>query len=111
MIICPWGRRSREALACGFLVAAGFESARRTQSLSELAQSLTRRGADNPREMALVDEPEIGGEEREVLVPVSQTVERDRDPNAGPELGERRPGDVGEHAADVKARGVASPAT
>ena len=54
--------------------------------------------------MALVDKPEIGGEGGEVLVPVGQTVERDRDANSVPEVRERHPGDLGEHAADVKAR-------
>jgi hypothetical protein len=96
--------RSSEALACEFLVAAGFESAERAQSLSEFAQSLTGVGADDPREMALVDKSEIGGQEGEILVPVGQAVERDRDPYSVPELRERHPGDLGKDAADVKAR-------
>ena len=75
-----------------------------TQSSSELNESLARDGADDPGEMALVDEPEIGGEDREILLPVDQTVERDCDADLVPELRERHPGDLGEHAADVKAR-------
>jgi len=76
----------------------------RSQSSTEFAQSLSGVVAHDPGEMALVDETEIGGEVGEVRVPVGHPVERDGDANPVAELRHRHTGDLGEHAADVKAR-------
>jgi hypothetical protein len=54
-------RRTDGAYVAGLLMAAGSWSVQQAQALSELAQSLTCIGADDLREMALVDKPEIGG--------------------------------------------------
>ena len=62
------------------------------QSLAEGARSLTDRRADDPREVALVDKPEIGREPGQTLLPVGQAIEGDRDPNPIPELAEGHPG-------------------
>ena len=53
--------------------------------------------------MALIDKPKIGREDGEVLVPVGQTFECDRDPNSIPKLRERHPRGSRKDAADVKA--------
>ena len=72
--------------------------------MSERAQPLTGIGAHDPREVALINKSEIGREDRQILVPVGQAFECDRNANSIPELRERHPGDSGEDAADVEAR-------
>jgi len=72
--------------------------------MSERGQPLTGIGAHDPREMALIHEAEIGREDRQILVPVGQAFECDRDANSIPELRERHPSDLGKDAADVEAR-------
>ena len=72
--------------------------------MSECAHALAGGGANDTREVALIDESEIGREDGQVLVPVGQTVERHRDANSIPELRERHPGESGEDSADVEAR-------
>jgi len=54
--------------------------------------------------MALIDESKIGRNDSEVVVPLGQILERDRDADSIPELGERHPSNSGKDAADVKAR-------
>jgi hypothetical protein len=57
-----------------------------SQSISERAQALTGVGAHDPREMALINESEIGREVRQILVPVGQAFKCDRDANSIPKL-------------------------
>jgi hypothetical protein len=54
--------------------------------------------------MALINKSEIGREDGQILVPVGQAFECDRDANSIPELRERHPSDSGKDAADVEAR-------
>jgi hypothetical protein len=72
--------------------------------MPEPAQALTCVCADDSREMALIDETKIGRDPSEVVIPVGQTVKRDRDPNSIPELRECHPSNLGKDTADVKAR-------
>jgi hypothetical protein len=72
--------------------------------MSEPAQALTCVCVDDPREMALIHESKIGREDGEIVVPVGQTFEGDRDANSVPELREWHAGDSGKDATDVKAR-------
>jgi hypothetical protein len=57
-----------------------------SQSVSERAQPLTGIGAHDPREVALINESEIGREDRQILVPIGQAFECDRDTNSIPKL-------------------------
>jgi|GEM_PF-3848482 len=52
--------------------------------------------------MALIDKPEVGREDGEILVAFCQTVECDPDPNTIPELRERHPSGSRKDTADVK---------
>jgi hypothetical protein len=65
-------------------------------------KALTGVGPDDPREMALIDKPEIGRELGQILVPVCQTFECDRDPDSISKLRERHPSRSRKDAADVK---------
>lgn len=53
--------------------------------------------------MALIGESKIGRDGSEVVMPVGQTFERDRDANSVPELRQCHPSNLGEDAGDVKA--------
>jgi hypothetical protein len=75
-----------------------------SQTMPEPAQALTCVCADDSREMALIDESKIGRDDSEVVMPVGQALERDRDANSIPELRECHPSNLGKDAADVKAR-------
>src|SRR5919197_5453673 len=99
------GRRPDRACS-PFLCGPTHADVRATisQPMSEHAWALTGVGAEDPREMALIDESKIRRKYAEMLVPVGQTIECDGDPDAIPELRERHAGDAREDAADVKAR-------
>jgi hypothetical protein len=54
--------------------------------------------------MTLINKPEVGRQDGEILLSVGQTFECDREPNSIPKLGQRHPGGPRKDAADVKAR-------
>jgi len=71
--------------------------------MAELAQALTCVCAHDSREMALIDESKIGRDDSEVVIPVGQTLKRDRDAYPITELRECHPSNSGENAAEMKA--------
>jgi hypothetical protein len=54
--------------------------------MSELTQALAGAGVDDPRHMALIDEPKIDRHAGEILVPLGQAFKGGRDANAIAEL-------------------------